>query len=196
VSRRTLAGSLAGLALLASMSGCGASRVQSTASALSREISDDPVVARVEPRLLRAFSLFRAPPEEPAAIRSSTPVFGANPVLARRVPDTPFGSYWLVPGDDHLCIVAEAVGGGPGIGTTCARTASALEHGIADITITPADPATHTPELRLILGVAPDGTREAIVHTRGTAEKARVVRGVFALSDSIVAPPDFFEMRR
>jgi hypothetical protein len=197
VGRRTLAGSLAGLTLLACVSACGTSQVQSTtSSALSSEISDYPVVTRVEPRLLQTFFLFRAPPAGlPAAIRSSTPIYGANLMLARRVPTTPFGNYWLIPADDHLCIMAQGVGGGPGISTTCEQTASALKHGIADITITLANPATHTPELRLIVGVAPDGTRQAIVHTRGMVETAPVLHGVFALSDSIVAPPDFFEMR-
>ena len=92
--------------------------------------------------------------------------------------------------------MAQGVGGEPGVSTTCAQTSHALQHGIADITITPADPAAHTPESRLIVGVAPDGAREALVHTQGVTETAPVVDGVFTLRDSIVAPPDFLELRR
>ena len=42
----------------------------------------------------------------------------------------------------------------------------------------------------LIVGVAPNGARRVVVRTQGAVETAQVVKGVFVLRDSIVAPPD------
>lgn len=218
-SWRIPASSLAGLVLLVYVCGCGtsgtratdsgsASRFQARAPSRTPQIpgglSEYPVVTYVEPPLLRGFALFRKPPDGlPTATRRvlSAPIFGANRLLARRIPVKPpeeksSGAYWLVPGDAHLCIMAQGVGGEPGISTTCAQTSHALAHGIADITITPADPAAHTPESRLIVGMAPDGIRKVLVHTHGVIETAPIIHGIFTLRDSIAAPPDFTELRR
>ncbi len=84
--------------------------------------------------------------------------------------------------------------GGPGVGTTCLPTSQALKHGVADITVTPPNTSSIHPS-RLIVGVAPDGTHEVFIHTRGSIATAPVVNEVFVWRDSIAAPPDFFALR-
>jgi hypothetical protein len=72
------------------------------------------------------------------------------------------------------------------------KTAQALVQGIAAISITP--PGAPQPA-RLIVGVAPDGTREALVHTRGVTATVPVRGAAFALRDSTLAPPNFISLR-
>jgi hypothetical protein len=112
--------------------------------------------------------------------------------LAQRIPVKSEGIYWLVPGNGHVCVISQGVMHGPGVGTTCATTAQVIAHGIADISIT-LPGAAH--RFRLIVGVAPDGAREALVHTRGTIAVAPVHDEVFLLHDLTLAPPDLISLR-
>jgi hypothetical protein len=154
-----------------------------------------PVISRAQPRQLAAFALLRTPPEGLSAATQRIlrrPVFGINWKLAQRIPIKSDGTYWLVPGDGHLCVISQGVMHGLGVGSTCAATSHAIAHGIADISITlpgAAHPA------RLIIGVAPDGTREALVHTHGTIAATPVHDEVFVLRDSTLAPPDVISLR-
>lgn len=154
-----------------------------------------PVISRVQPPLLSAFALLRTRPEglPPATQRFlRRPVFGSNWNLARRIPVKAEGTYWLVPGNRHLCLIWGGVMGGPGVGATCVKTAQAIVHGIAASSITPPD-APHP--ARLIVGIAPDGTREALVHTRDVIAAVPVRGAVFVLRDSTLAPADFISLR-
>jgi len=72
------------------------------------------------------------------------------------------------------------------------KTAPATAHGIAATSITPPN-APHP--ARLIVGVAPDGTREALVHTRGVVAAVPVRGAAFALRDSTPHPADFISLR-
>ncbi len=160
-----------------------------------------PVIADVEGRQRAAFALLHTRPEGlPPHTRRllGTPLFGMSWRLAQRIPVALPGRYWLVPADRHLCVVEEGSLGSPGAGSTCTRTADALAHGLADITVkrrgragaeAPVGPA------RLIVGVAPDGARTVLVHTRGTVRAVPVANGTFVLRDALVAPPDRFELR-
>jgi len=214
--RRLGAGPLAALvlaALLAAAPGCGASGAgrpvatpvaPGTAAPASGGLAGmrAPVVARVEPRQRDGFALLRSHPEGlPPRTRRllGRPLFGMSWRLAQRIPVALPGRYWLVPARRHLCVVEEGSLGSPGAGSTCATTADALAHGLADITVkrrgsagagAPVGPA------RLIVGVAPGGARAVRVHTRGRVRTVPVENGTFVLRDALVAPPDRFELRR
>jgi hypothetical protein len=154
-----------------------------------------PVVSRVQPPQLSAFALLRKPAEglPPATQRFfRKPVFGGNWNLARRIPAKAEGTYWLVPGYGHLCLISQGVMGNISVSATCEKTAEATTHGIAAISMTP--PGAPHPA-RLIVGVAPDGTREALVHTRGVVATVPVRDGTFVLRDSTLAPSDFISLR-
>jgi hypothetical protein len=79
-----------------------------------------------------------------------------------------------------------------GVSTTCSATKRAVAHGIADISITP--PGTRHP-VRLIIGVAPNRAKEAVVHTHDITSAIPVHHEVFVLRDSILAPPDSISLR-
>lgn len=212
VSWRVCVSSLVVLALLAGAESCGTSQTsgarppdatQSTPQASPASRKPTPrephayrVIARVEHRLLANFALLRTRPEGlPALVQRvlRAPTFGLNWKLAERIPVALPSAYWLVPGNGYLCIVARE---SMGVGTTCAPSSEALVHGIASITITPFRPTPGVRPSRLIVGVAPDGTHEVLVHTRGEVDTGPVVNEVFVLRDSVDAPPDFLALRR
>lgn len=205
----------AGLLVLAlsavALVGCGSSSMGTVSTSTSTRLTptttaDRPrpgaeapyaatVISRVQPRQLAAFALLRTHPEGlPIAMQRILrgPVFGINWKLAQRIPVDSAGTYWLVPGSGHLCMLSQGVMGGIGVGTTCAGTAYAIAHGIADVSMTLPD-ARHP--ARLIVGVAPTGTKKVIVHTHGTISTIPVRREIFALRDSTVAAPDEISLR-
>jgi hypothetical protein len=144
------------------------------------------------------FALLRTPPEGlPARVRRLAPGTRAaiNPALAQRIPVTVPGNYWLVPGIGSLCIVSE-VPWTPGIATICTRTQNAIKHGSGTITFMPAKQAPAGMPTRLLVGIAPDDARTALVHTRGSVAAVPVVNGVFVLRDSLRVPSDSIELRR
>ena len=210
VGWRACAGPLAALAAGTCVAACGtwktstastrASSARVDAGAAAEAASDAySVIAHVEPRQSANFALLRTQPEGlPARVRAAlrTPGFGVNWRLAQRIPVTLPGAYWLVPGNGYLCVVAMESLGTPGVSTTCAPTAHAVGHGIASIAISPPKPASSGPGSRLIVGVAPDRTREIRVHTHGSVETTPVLEGIFVVRDSLAAPPDLLTLRR
>jgi hypothetical protein len=109
--------------------------------------------------------------------------------MARAIPVSLPGAYWLAPGRNELCVVAQAPGA-PSVGAVCSSIDSALRHGIANTTI---DPKTNT---RTIVGVAPDKTQEVRVESAGSSTAVHVRNGVFILRDSVQEPPRTFILRR
>jgi hypothetical protein len=206
VVRRFGVGPLALLLLGAALVGCGSSRAvrespAAMASLATQSRAGDehpyavPIALQVQPRQLAAFALLRTPVEGlPAATQQvlRRPIFGINWRLAQRIPVKSRGVYWLVPGNGHLCVISQGAMGGRGVGTTCETTAQAIAHGIADIGITLPGPGHR---VRLIVGVAPVGTRQALVHTLGETAVIPVHAGVFVLRDSTLAPPDGISLR-
>jgi hypothetical protein len=179
VSWRTCVSSLSALVVAVGVSACGTHTTSTPESA--------------------HFALMRTPGKElPATVRRvlRTPTSGMSWSLARRIAVPLPGSYWMVPGDGYLCIVARADPASPGVGTTCTPTAQAIEHGVVYVSITPPNPAAHVAPSRLVVGVAPDGVREVLVHTRGLVAKVPVVDAVFMRRDAVAAPPDFVALRR
>ncbi len=214
VSWRTCASSLVLLWLLVGAQACGTSSTsgdakRADAPAASRPsptapapASDDGgaarVIAHVQRRQSASFALLRTRPEPlPGRIRRilRQPIVGMNWDLAQRIPVAQRGTFWLVPGNRHLCIVQRGSLGSPGVGTTCARTSQAVGHGIANIAVRRAPFGSSTGQARLIVGVAPDGAREVLVHTRGSVATAPVAGTAFVLRDSIAAPPDVLTLR-
>ncbi|HEU4701077.1 MAG TPA: hypothetical protein VFS37_01245 [Conexibacter sp.] len=196
------------LAALAGGFGCGSSEEvrTPTPAAVAPDVAARPprgmrayaVVRRVEATQRAAFALLRTPPEPlPADTRRllGPPLFGMSWRLAQRIPVALAGRYWLVPGNRHLCVVEQGSMGSPGAGSTCARAADAIAHGLADIVVKRAGPvgaAAPSGPARLIVGVAPDGARAVRVDTRGRTARVPVADGVFVLRDRLVLPPDRF----
>lgn len=208
VSWRTCASSLAVLWLLVGAQACGTSGdaeragVPAASPTASDPTSGDGsaarVIAHVQRRQSESFALLRTRPEPlPGRIRRilREPIVGMNWDLAQRIPAAPRGTFWLVPGNRHLCIVQRGSLGSPGVGTTCARTSQAIGHGIANIAVRRAPFGSSTGQARLIVGVAPDGARKVLVHTRGSVATAPVSGTVFVLRDSTAAPPDVLTLR-
>ena len=203
-SRRRCAGSLAVLALAVVAAGCGsagggeagangahvapASVIPPTAPSVAQA-----PVGRVERGQLAHFALLRGRPERlPAGVRDvwRPPIGGLNWKRAQRIPLLVPGRYWLVPGSRYLCIVSE-VPATPGVGSICTPSAIAFNHAIASISITRAGRGFR----RLIVGVAPDGTRRVVFHTQGAVATAPVSDGLFVLRDAVGRPSDSVTLR-
>jgi hypothetical protein len=209
-SRRICACSLVAILLIAGLGACGGSSVNQAsghaqppasptkAPSSVSEPQSVPVVARVEPDQRADFALLRTPPEGlPNAIRHvlGVPVFGSSWNLAQRIPTQASGAYWLLPGDGYMCMVSDDSMGSRSTSTVCARASQARRHGIAAIAVTRRVPGSHVAAGRLIVGLAPDGAHQVVVHTRGSTETAPVRGTVFVLHDTTPAPPDFFTPR-
>lgn len=207
VGRRICAGSLAAALLLVSLQACGDAKTRdarpdavqtSTAPVARTEPPALSVLPRLEHRQLANFALFRTRPEGlPADVRRTLwrPVVGMNWELAQRMPIQAPGAYWLVPGTGYLCIVNQTPGT-LAVGTVCAKTTQALDHGVATVAIPRRTTITPTGTSRLIVGVAPDRAREIYVHTRREVVSVPVVDGLFVRRDAVTAPPDFLSLRR
>lgn len=200
VSWRTRASSLVALLLaVGGVASCGAAT--STVATVSRTAGERPTPRTVErpTRLQREhFALLRTRPEGlPTHLRGlvRTRDTAFNPALAQRIPVLLPGGYWLVPDGAEMCVVSE-VPGTTGAGTVCGSTREALKEGVATISFTPAERTSAGAPTRLVVGVAPDDAREALVHTKGSVGTVPVVRGVFVLRDSARTPSDFVELRR
>ena len=154
------------------------------------------VISHVQPRQSVNFSLLRTPPEGLSAWTKRIlrkPTFGMNWALAHRLPVAVPGDFWAIPGNGFLCIVAQ-----PDIHTTtrsCATTDDALAHGVAAVLIRAAPTSGNTPDNRLIVGVAPDRARNALVQTAGWVTTVPVLDNVFMLRDSATDPPDSMTLR-
>jgi hypothetical protein len=198
MSRRVRASSLVVLVLGIGLTACG--------SATLNKIESRPRSTQPAPRVLKRlsriqrhkFALLRTRPEGlPARARDLGIVTKAamNPILAQRIPVSLPGSYWLVPGIGYLCIVSE-IPGTPGIATVCTRTEQVIKQGFGTISFKPASQDNDGMPTRLLVGIAPDDARTALVHTRDMISAVPVVSGVFVLRDSLRGPSDFTELRR
>jgi hypothetical protein len=152
-----------------------------------------PVVQHVDHDQATTFSSLRTPPEGlPMRVRRimrNQPSFGMNWNLAQGVSTTWDGELWLVPGTKFLCILWLSTSSLLRQG--CAPTQIAISHGLAVVALT-ADPRNSASEgSRAIIGIAPDGATQVLVHT-GESIVRRAVgdEGVFTLRDSIDSPPD------
>jgi hypothetical protein len=201
VSWRTRASSLVALLLSLGAASCGSGTstdaTPRTAGTASRLAPQQHMVERPTRLQREHFALLRTRPEGlPARLRDLVRTRDAafNPALAQRIPALLPGGYWLVPDAGQICVVSE-VPGTPGAGTVCGGTRQAIREGIATISFTRAERAPAGAPTRLVVGMAPDGAREALVHTHGSVTAVPIVRGVFVLRDSVPAPSDFVGLR-
>jgi len=195
VSWRIRASSLVTLlALAVGVASCGSA---GSAHTESRAASTPRMLVEPAPAQRAHFALLRTRPEglPPSVRRLVHPGgTGVNPALAQRVPVVLPGRYWLLPGIGQLCLVSE-VSGVQGAETVCGSTRQAIKEGIATISFPPVERAAPNRLARLLVGVAPDGAHEALVHTRGSVAVVPVVQSVFVLRDSVRAPSDRIELR-
>jgi hypothetical protein len=197
VSWRACASSLVTLLLAAGVASCG-SATPDHAEPRPGSTPAPRVLGRLSRIQRHNFALLRTPPEGlPARVRRLAPgsPAAANPALAQRIPVTVPGSYWLVPGIGSLCIVSE-VPWTEGIATICARTQQAIKYGSGTITFMPAKQAPAGMPTRLLVGIAPDDARTALIHTKGSVAAVPVFNGIFVLRDSLRGPADSIELRR
>ena len=93
------------------------------------------IVTHPDPWQLAHFASLRTFPESlPARVTRGlgAPAYGMNPVLAQRISVTGSGTFWLVPGNRHLCIVGRR---GRRVGMACATTAAAIARGVAFVEV-------------------------------------------------------------
>lgn len=193
---------IAGLALAGSSTGCGEdqgndphlSSTRFTTSTASRPApppgSEVTMPVHSIDRAQRThFALLRGTPEPlPPSVRRilRKPTYGMNWALAQRVPVPMRGSFWLIPGHHVLCLLhAETI---HEASSACAPTKIALAHGVVAASLRKARAVT--PARRLIVGVVPDGTTEAVVHTGRIASRVPIAHHLFVLRDSIEEPPE------
>jgi hypothetical protein len=155
-----------------------------------------PIIGRVEPRQAARFSLLRSRPESITGSlqrRLGRPSLGINWNLAQKLHVPAGGRFWAVPGRNHLCILAELESGAAG--TSCTTTESALKHGASIVLIGGPAQSWLPGSRRFIVGIAPDGKREALAHTDGSVAAAPVKRSVFWLRDVNRNPPQQLTLR-
>ncbi len=183
--------------LSAALTACGDAEQERGEQASTRAPQSSPDAppaasdGEVPQRLSTNFALLRTPPDGiPSDVRRTlkVPVPGMDWSLARRIPLSLPGTYWLAPGPEYLCIVATTPES-PAVGTVCAKAEQALRHGIANTSL---DPSSRT---RLIVGVVPNGTRTVIVHSGTSTASVRARNGSFTLRDSVPSPPDQLTLR-
>jgi hypothetical protein len=180
-----------------SVTACGTQRAQSgqtptrTSKALGDALLPAALGGRISPLLLANFALLNAPPDGiPLAARQTLggSVPGIRWNLARRIPVSLPGKYWLVPGTDNICVVAMA-SGSPSVGAVCASVTQALHHGVASTSLNPASGK------RIMVGVVPNGIHTVFVQSGAKTSSVRAVHGRFVLRDSVAAPPDELTLR-
>lgn len=197
VSWRNCASSLLILLVVTAVASCGSARPNGA--------EPRSPAARPAPRMLERlssvqrheFALLRTRPEGLPANFGRLPTAteaGINPALAQRIPVMVPGRYWLAPGIGSLCILSE-VPGTPGIVTVCGRTRQVVEQGLGTISFAPPERTPAGLPTRLLVGIAPDDARTALVHTNGSVAAAPVVGGVFVLRDSQRGPSESTELR-
>ena len=148
-------------------------------SGLPREIS----------RAKSRFALLRGEAEGlPAPVERilHAPTKGMRWSDAQRLPIRTPARLWAVPGNNFLCFVAQQ--DSQSVGTICSTLHRALRHGLYACFL--SSPATNAVTLsRVIIGVAPDGTREVVVYTDGTPVRIPVVHGIFKRRDEEMHAP-------
>jgi hypothetical protein len=198
VSWRGCASSLLILLVAAVLASCG-SATPHGAEPRSRAARPAPrMLERLSSMQRHEFALLRTQPEGLPADFGRLPTAtdaAINPALAQRIPVMVPGRYWLAPGIGSLCILSE-VPGTPGIVTICERTRQVIEQGLGTISFASAEQAPAGMPTRLLVGIAPDDARTALVHTNGSVATVPVVRGVFVLRDSRRGPSESTELRR
>jgi hypothetical protein len=153
-----------------------------------------PAVVRVSISLRNSFALFRTPPEGlPRGLERILPRparHGIDWNLAQRMPAATLSPMWAVPGRGVICLLERRTGLSAGI--SCTPTDYALSHGLETILLSPSGSARSS---RLIVGMAPEGTRAVIAKAGESRIRIPVGKnGVFVRRDGRIDPPDNFTL--
>lgn len=180
------------MAMLALFAGCSRNAREQTATSrvaapsAAPPAEDSTPIRRVADAQIARFALLRSSPEGlPDRVRHvlRQSSYGMNWSFAQRVPGTPDGTYWLVPGRDTLCLLH--AGDGHEITSACASTEVALAHGVVSASLQDGNPPR-----RLIVGVLPSDVRHVAVRTGAITTTAPVTHGLLILRDTHRSPPD------
>lgn len=156
---------------------------------LSADPSSAPVIRHPQGSQRANFALFRTRPEGlPRSVRQvlRQPRYGLNWALAQKLPVNTLAEIWAVPGNGFICLISqqkEQV-----VGATCSTTKEVLSYGLATTFLNEASTGVIR-TMRVIVGMAPDRTREVIAHTRQSTVRIPVVGGVFMRRDEGAEPP-------
>ena len=176
--------------------GCGHSgRPQSERiESLASNPRSAAVIVRVQAWQRTHFVFFRTPPEPlPMPVRRVMPgpVYGINWRLAQSL-EIPSAEIWAVPGNRYVCLIERRERGFAS--SICAGRNTVLDNGLiaADmLRSTPSSPATG----RLIVGIVPDGVKEAFIRTGERVASAPVRGGVFVRHDRDTRSPQRVRLR-
>lgn len=106
--------------------------------------------------------------------------------LARNLPESHRGQFWLIPEKTQLCIIAWTP---EALGEVCSSRKRAIKNGIALVTL-PAHSVGPLQGARFLIGVAPMGIQIACVHDGQDSRLLPVTAtGIFSLSDWKKSPP-------
>ena len=175
-------------------SSVGAPAKRSSSPTASHGGRSAPAVGRVSISLRNSFTLFRTPPEGlPRRLERILPRparHGINWNLAQRMPVATPSPMWAVPGRGIICLLERRPGLSAGI--SCTPTDYALSHGLETILLSPSGSVRSS---RLIVGMAPEGTRAVVAKARGSRIRIPVGKnGVFVRRDGRIDPPDNFTL--
>lgn len=99
---------------------------------------------------------------------------------AQRLPMSAPARLWAVPGNGVLCFVTQQEP--ESVGTICSTQRRAQKHDLYTSYL--SNQATHSTRVeRVIIGIAPDGTRDAVAYTHGVPVRIPVIDGVFLRRD-------------
>jgi hypothetical protein len=83
---------------------------------------------------------------------------------------------WVIPGHGYMCVL-----GGHPIAAGCDTTSETIRHGMSVVAISPSH---SSPQRYLLLGLAPDRAREAIIEAGDSRYRVPIVNNVYAVRAS------------
>lgn len=192
--RRLCAGLLLSAYLAAAAIGCGSAADETPRHRPSAEAKAGSIVSRADRLQWAHFALLRGYPEGlPQSITVVLPRgggVGANWGLAQRLP-TLTTAAWAVPGRGYLCLVESPPEGS--VALSCTSTGYVLKQGTYSASVPPHNQLR--PRRRVIVGLAPDGVRQVVVHTADSPpQDSQVIQNTFVLEDESVLPPESVEL--
>lgn len=110
--------------------------------------------------------------------------------LAQRLPTKWGPEIWAVPAEGLVCLVS--LPNSESVATVCDTVVNVQRHGLA-ISFLSANTVSEMPT-RIIVGMAPDGTRHVTEYSRDSTVQLEVSNGIFELQDFGRDPPEEFRL--
>lgn len=101
---------------------------------------------------------------------------------------------WVVPGISRLCLLSQQEPARSIFALSCASSRQAIAHGIATTFLSAGNSPGSKLVRRVIVGLAPDGTKEIVAHAPRSAVVIPVINGVFFHKDDLLEAPDGFTL--